>query len=283
LNAVEQLANARVRLAWETVEKAQRDRDSGADRVNAAGAGRRAADRNARAAARRSLAAAERALRRSLVAARSSIRDAIALLEKLVAVQPTMERESLYGSAYKRLALVAAAAGRPADERQAIEAMKIHYQRAVAIGREREASNVFYPGLNYLAAELALNTGRRGWKGIDASVVEATGKSLDARTLADPDFWSVAGQTELRLYKALAGDGQLSSARDSIDLGFQDLHNRVSAAWMWASVYDNARFVLQKYAARAKGKEGKAAAALLDRLATFAQVSPTVSAREASR
>jgi hypothetical protein len=42
---------------------------------------------------------------------------------------------------------------------------------------------------------------------------------------------------------------------------------------MWASVYDNARFVLQKYTARAAAKEQKAAAALLDRLATFAQLS----------
>jgi hypothetical protein len=63
----------------------------------------------------------------------------------------------------------------------------------------------------------------------------------------------------------------------------------VSAAWMWASVYDNARFVLQKYAARATAKEGKAAAALLERLATFAQLSKgregpaTALARAASR
>jgi hypothetical protein len=40
---------------------------------------------------------------------------------------------------------------------------------------------------------------------------------------------------------------------------------------MWASVYDKARFVLQKYTARATAKEGKAAAALLERLAAFAQ------------
>src|SRR4029077_16806951 len=144
----------------------------------------------------------------------------------------------------------------------------------VAIGRERHASNLFYPGLNYLAAELALNTGRRGSNGVDPSIVEATGKSLEARVDADPDFWSVVGQTELRLYKALAGGGKLATARQSLELGFQDLHKRVSAAWMWASVYDNARFVLQKYTARATAKEGKAAAALLERLATFAQAQP---------
>jgi hypothetical protein len=43
---------------------------------------------------------------------------------------------------------------------------------------------------------------------------------------------------------------------------------------MWASVYDNARFVLQKYATRATASERKAAAALLERLAAFAQLPP---------
>jgi tetratricopeptide repeat protein len=288
MNAVEQLANARIRLAWETVEKAQRQRDDKAARVKEAGGGRRAADQKVRAAAKRSLAAAEGALRTALVLARSSVKEAITLLEKLVAVQPTMERESLHGSAYKRLAVIAAAAGRPTEERQAIEAMKRHYERAAVIGREREASNVFYPGLNYLAAELALNTGRRGWKGADASIIEATGKSLDAMSLEDPDFWTVAGQTALQMYKALAGGAKLASVRESVERGYQDLYRRVSAAWMWASVYEDARFVLHKYMARATANERKAAAALLERLATFAQLETgtgglTASALSASR
>ena len=271
IRAVEQLANARVRLAWETVAKAQRQRENSAALMKQAGAGRRASDRKARAAAKRSFAAADRALRASLTSARSSVREAMTLLEKLVAVQPTVERESLCGSAYKHLALIAAAADRPAEERQAIAAMKVHYERAAVIARERQASNAFYPGLNYLAAELALNTGRRGWKGADASIVEATGKSLDARNLADPDFWSVVGQTELQMYKVLAGGGTLASARDALERGYQDLHKRVSAPWMWASVYDTTRFVLHKYTAHATAKERKAAAAILERLATFAK------------
>ena len=206
MNAVEQLANVRVRLAWETVEKAQHDRDRSAARLKAAGAGRRAADRKARAAAKRSLAAAERALRRSLVSARSSIRDAIALLEKAGggpaddgAREPLRIRIQAPGA--RRGGCRPAGRG-TAGDRSDEDAITSAPSRSA---REREASNVFYPGLNYLAAELALNTGRRGWKGVDASIVEATGKSLDAERLADPDFWSVVGQTELRLYKALAG------------------------------------------------------------------------------
>jgi hypothetical protein len=63
--------------------------------------------------------------------------------------------------------------------------------------------------------------------------------------------------------------------RESLELGYQDLYKRVSAAWMWASVYDNARFVLQKYTVRAAAKEKKVAAALLERLADFSQVKTT--------
>ena len=59
---------------------------------------------------------------------------------------------------------------------------------------------------------------------------------------------------------------------DSAGQPIADLYRRVSAAWMWASVYDNARFVLQKYTARATANERKTAAALLERLATFAQL-----------
>jgi hypothetical protein len=275
MRAAEQLANARVRLAWETVAKAQRQRESSAAQMKTSGNGRRESDRKARAAAKRSHAAADRAFRASLGPARASVGEAMTLLEKLVAVQPTVERESLCGSAYKHLALIAAAAGRAPEERQAIEAMKAHYERAAVIAREREASNAFYPGLNYLAAELALNTGRPEWKGVDASIVEATAKSLDVKNLADPDFWSVVGQTELQMYKALAGGRSLASARDALERAFQDLHKRVGAPWMWASVYDSARFVLEKYTARAAAKEKKAAAALLERLAAFAKADAT--------
>jgi len=45
---------------------------------------------------------------------------------------------------------------------------------------------------------------------------------------------------------------------------------RVAAAWLWASAYDTAAFVLRRYAARATPAEAKAAAALLERLAGFA-------------
>jgi len=156
------------------------------------------------------------------------------------------------------------------EERKAIEAMNLHYQRATTIGRDAGTADLFYPALNYLAAEAALNAGRREWKGFEKSVVDATRASLEARSLSDPDFWSVVGETELEMYKALAG-GALATARVSLEKGYLDLHKRVSAPLKWSSVYDTAQFVLSKYRARASVREGKAAESLLEYLLTLTQ------------
>ncbi len=270
MKAVEQLANVRVRLAWEAIAKARNLRDSVVARLKNVSAGSRVADRKARAAAKRSLTAADSEVRTSLQSARLAVKDALTPLKKLMAVQSTIERESIYGSACKRLALIEAAAGRPIEERRAIEAMKLHYQRAAVIARENQAADLFYPALNYLAADLVSGAGRSGWKGLDASIVEATNASLNAKNLADPDFWSVVGQTELRLYKALA-ERKFTSARESLETDCQDLYRRVSAPWMWSSVYDTTHFVLKRSPLLASAKEIKAAEALLACLATFAQ------------
>jgi hypothetical protein len=51
---------------------------------------------------------------------------------------------------------------------------------------------------------------------------------------------------------------------------YQDLHKRVTATRMWASVYDTACLVLPNYASRAAGKERTAAEELLVQLRGFA-------------
>lgn len=273
MRAVEQLGNLKVRGAWQTfeIESSSPSVSAGDETVvprrkRSAAVVSSQADRSV--AATRARQQVDEAP--SLRSARSSIKDAMTLLEKLLALQSTIERESIYGSACKRLALIEAAARRPAEERRAIEAMKLHYRRAEVMARARQASDLFYPALNYLAADLALNAGRRGWKGLDQAIVEAARASLEAKNLADPDFWSVVGQTELELYIALA-DGKLASTQKSLERGYQDLYRRVSAPWIWSSVYDTTHFVLQRYAVRASVKENNAADALLARLAMCTQ------------
>jgi len=94
-------------------------------------------------------------------------------------------------------------------------------------------------------------------------------QSLAIKTRDDVDFWSVVGLTELRLYKALAR-GKLADELVSIEDEYEKLHARVSAGWMWASVRDQVRFVLPKYASRTSAREQKAAEALLKRLEVLA-------------
>ena len=99
LAAIEQLANLKVRRACEE--------------VTSSGSNRRVRFDNAR----------------------REIAQAMGLLDNLLSVGATVERESLYGSAYKRLALIEAAAGRDAAELGAIAKMKDHYEAAERIAR----------------------------------------------------------------------------------------------------------------------------------------------------
>jgi CHAT domain-containing protein len=249
IKAAEQVGNLRARLAWQGVEAAQ--------------AARAARQRNGKnAASRRAPAAAERAVVAAAEAARTPLQDAIALLEKIVALQPSMERSSLCGSAYKRLAMVEAAAGRPDAEARAIAAMKQHYQRAEALGRAAGLPDIYYPALNRMAAEIVGDAGRRSWKGFAPDELETVRDSLALKARDDPDFWSVVGLTELRTYEAIAA-GTLVDQREAIEQEYSDLYRRVSAPSMWDSVLDQMRFVLPKVAARSNGTAKAAAEGLL--------------------
>ncbi len=236
LRAAEQLGNLQVRLAWDGVEA--REGDLGA-RLKA------------------------------LKEARAAIRKALADLARLVAVKPTAERESLCGSAYKRLAMIEAETGNTQAETRAFERMRTHYQEAERLARAAGSADLFYPALNLLAAQLIVDAGEPGWKGFDPATVSAAREALATKALDEPDFWSEAGSAELKTYLALA-DGQLASQRSSIEGELEALHLRVSAPWMWASVRDQARLVLPRYAERAGALERNAAKALLKRLETLA-------------
>jgi hypothetical protein len=204
------------------------------------------------------------------------MREAILWFERLVALETSMERESLCGSAYKRLARLEASAKRPGAERRAIERMQAHYERAESLGREGQLDGFFYPALNRIAAELVIEGGRRGWSGLDPDALAAVRRTLARQVRDDPDFWSVAGQIELHVYEAVARRA-LARARPAVEAAYADLHARVPAPWMWASVRDQARFVLLKYVSRTTPAEARAARALLGQLDLF-QVRATADA-----
>jgi hypothetical protein len=264
MRAAEQLANVRARLAWEIVDRAVRDRDALRRRERSADA-----TPQARAAARRARTDAERTVKNALARADGLIDDAIELLDKLVAIEPTMERVSLIGSAYKRKALVDGAAGRRARVRRDLQQMRASYLAAQREGERSGGDDLYYPATNRLTAEVALNAGTPRWRSLDRATVALVRKSLQARRVADPDFWSVVGETELDQYEAIAA-GRLARARAELTRAYDDLHTRVTATRMWGSVYDTACLVLPNYASRAKGRERTAALDLLARLRLFA-------------
>jgi CHAT domain-containing protein len=264
IKAAEQLANVRGRLGWEIVEKAARELD---DRKK--GEKARGQTARARAAARRARLDAERSLSKAITRADRLIPQSLELLTRLIALEPTMERASLIGAAYKRGALVDGVAGRRAHVQRALRQMRAAYQDAQELGEKSGATNVYYPIANRLTADVALHAGTRGWRSLDRETAGILRKSLQTRSATDPDFWSVVGETELDQYEALAAR-KLAPVRKQLSRAYEDLHKRVTATRMWASVYDTACLVLPNYASRATGKERAAAHELLAQLRGFA-------------
>ena len=180
-----------------------------------------------------------------------------------------MERASLIGSVYKRRALVDGVAGRRARVQQDLRQMRAAYQDAQKVGEKGGATDVYYPIANRLTADVALHAGTGRSRSLDREMATLLRKSLQARSATDPDFWSVVGETELDQYEALAAR-KLAPVRKQLSRAYEDLHKRVTATRMWASVYDTACLVLPNYASRATGKERAAANELLAQLRSFA-------------
>lgn len=196
---------------------------------------------------------------------RQQVRNAIALLQALLTLGTSTERESLCGAAFKRLALVERAAGRPDEEAQAVAAMRAHYAEAERIAREASDPGGFYPALNRIAAEVLAGARGDGREKVDEEARAATRRSLVELTERDPDFWSMAALVELDCWDAVSGR-RLAAAAPGLEAAFVDLHGRVPAGSMWSSVRDQAHFVLDVYAPKGRDEERAAERAAADRL-----------------
>ncbi len=202
-------------------------------------------------------------------AARQALTQGLAGLQALAALQPTMERFSLCGSACKRLAMLAWQAADAGAEKAALAMAAEAYGRAEQLAAASDHPDLFYPALNRMALELVTQLGNPAWPGLDAAASAAATRSLQARALDDPDFWSLAGLTEIELYSALAAR-RLAERAGRLQMGYAELHERVSARSNWGSVADQASFVLRPYGAAMGGAEQRAAAALLTLLQGYA-------------
>ena len=216
VKANEQLANLGARQAWGQLEAAGRN------------------------------GAKPAALRALIEQGRNDIRQAIAILDALVTLSPTVERESLLGSTWKRMARLEGMAGPAAASAKAhaVDCMAEHYRRAEAMALHSGEADLFYPALNLLAAELLAHGRHRQWQGFGAERLQRVRQSLERKLREDPDFWSVVGLPELSVYEALANH-TLAAQLPNILSSFEDLHQRAGTGWMWASVADQLGFVLE--------------------------------------
>jgi len=212
--------------------------------------------------------------RADVAAARKDIQEGIVQLGRMAAVKPTLERESLLGSAYKRLTMIEWRAGRKHEASDALKDAIRHYGVAEAIAAKQGADNLYYPAKNGISAELRAAFLKKRLPDFADDRMKAAADSLLKAETDKPDFWSVVGQSELRMLAALA-KGQLASAEPRLTTALRALNARVPSLQMWDSVYKEAQFTLEPYIAMA-GKaeksvaEKKAAQSLLEALKAMA-------------
>jgi CHAT domain/Lecithin:cholesterol acyltransferase len=269
LKIVEQLGNLRARNGWAMADKGAKEFAKTMTPSAAAKGGKSA---NARAKRKINAADLAKAIKKrdaAFGAGRKEIAAALTTLERVSDLASTIERESLCGSAWKRMAMVEAAATNATAEDKAIVQMKLRYANAEKLARSINDDLLFYPALNRMAAELVVDAAKPGWKGFDPTSVGEVRSNLARKTRDDPDFWSVIGLTELRLYQALARRSLAPELPDILQ-EYATLYARVSAATSWSSVLDQVRFVLPKYVLRATASEKQAVQTLVRNLEKYA-------------
>jgi CHAT domain-containing protein len=237
LKSWERLANLKPRLAWKQLQKANDERLK----------------------AQRDLGQeeAERQWQDEIAKARETILAATERLQSLIERGgATMERHNLCGAAQKRLVMVERQAGNKESETKALKDMKESYEQAEKIGTQKNLQDLFYPGLNKMAAECVLHAGTDGLKQFEDATITRLRNMLEKKSDEDPDFWSEVGLVELNLYSALANQG-LQAQLPSIQKGYEALHQKEQDPIKWGSVLDQLDFVLPAYIEHIKASKPK--------------------------
>ena len=219
--------------------------------------------------AARNAAPDDPALADVLANARQAITDALRDLLALAALQPTIERLSLCGSAWKRLAQIEERDADPARHQAALAMAAEAYAKAEQLAIEQQDPQQFYPGGNRMAIELAQHAGDPDWAGFEEAGRLRQLHSLLAKHAADPDFWSNLALIETDLFHAMV-QRKLAASVDKLRASYAELHRRVAARPFWGSAADQARFVLAPYQARVDAGEQRAAHHLLNQLDGYA-------------
>ncbi|HTU67763.1 MAG TPA: CHAT domain-containing protein [Steroidobacteraceae bacterium] len=173
----------------------------------------------------------------------AAVEAGIEQLEKLAAIGLTAERGALLGSAYKRRAEIL---GETKSGNDDLATAMGYYKEAEDLAR-KTGGNVFYPGLNCLSLDLRLR-GRLGKSagGFDEKRIDAIRLSLGAKNKSAPDFWSVVGSTELRIYEALAAGTLADFVEDAVK-ELLDVQKRARSRRQWDSVALQTRITLRDF------------------------------------
>ncbi len=261
--AYSEAGDSNTAIAW--YERAMQSADSSASMKAQEQLGNLMARRGGR------LARAARKGSPEMAQAQQDITVAIRILQSLAGLQPNMERHSLCGSAWKRQALLHRAQGNHAQEAAALEMSAQAYGAAEKLAQAAHDSNVFYPALNRMAVELALQIRQPAARRAAPESTLPMMRLLAERAKTEPDFWTFAAIMHIEMVDAIQAR-RLAAVRQDIESRFTDLHGRVSAQTLWGSVADNAILILEPYKDLVKGSEAAAAAGLLTLLGGYAKV-----------
>ena len=204
----------------------------------------------------------------ALAQARADITAAVRQLQALAGLQPTLERLSLCGSAWKRLAMLEFKLGDDQAEAGALQMAIDSYSRALALAGDETSG--CYPALNAMALALVLKLVQPQTAGGSAQTRALVHQRLVQQTQTQPDFRSHAGLVEMEVYDAVAA-ATLAPQRQQIQARYADLHDRVNALSAWGLVADTAALVLLPYARHADAAEAAAARGLLAGLEAYAR------------
>jgi tetratricopeptide (TPR) repeat protein len=192
----------------------------------------------------------------------------------------TLRRYSLLGHAHKRLSMHLAEQGPDSKAESLVQLATACKNFTLASqGQDNEKRYTFYPPRAVLMCELRLyfqeqqDRPNANWE--SQRISEAT-RAVEKAVQDDPNFFSIVAQSELDVLKALIR-GDLRQIMNDIERSLCDLHRRIDTKMFWVWVHDDARFLLEPYAALPRNPanladqaEAQAARKLLGILAGYA-------------
>ncbi len=210
---------------------------------------------------------------------RAKIHEALDELNALSRLYPTVERLSLLGSAWKRLALLDAMGPNKTAERESLKNALTAYRSAETLAAQQTDPDYFYPALNRMALEIRQSAEQAQPIPWDGEAADRARANIQNRLATSPDFWSHVGLIELQVLEAAAAQ-RLAPELPAVLKAYRDVAQRVSSSWLWASVADQALFVLMPYGLCMTGTERGAARDVLELLIRLAHPGEAEGERE---